>query len=80
LIRLSRAPKDPGADAAKLTKREAEILKWAKEGKTSFETSVILNISERTVNFHVGNILKKLNVINRVQAVATALERGIIGW
>ena len=80
LIRRSRAPKDPGASAAKLTKREVEILKWAKEGKTSFETSVILSISERTVNFHVGNILKKLNAINRVQAVAAALERGIIGW
>ena len=80
LIRLSRAPKDPGASEAKLTKREIEVLKWVKEGKTSFETSVILSISERTVNFHVGNILKKLNVINRVQAVATALEMGIIGW
>ncbi len=80
LIRLSRATKDPWANAVKLSKREIEILKWAKEGKTSFETSVILSISERTVNFHVGNILKKLNVINRVQAVAAALEKGIIGW
>jgi DNA-binding CsgD family transcriptional regulator len=80
LIRLSRAPKESGARAAKLTKREVEVLKWTKEGKTSFETSVILSISERTVNFHVGNILKKLDAINRVQAVAAALEKGIIGW
>ena len=67
-------------DVPRLSNRELEVLKWIKEGKTSYETSVILSISERTVNFHVGNIIRKLDVINRIQAVAKALEKGLIGW
>lgn len=80
LRRLPGGKEIPQTPSTKLSKREIEVLQWIKEGKTSYEASVILNISERTVNFHVRNILEKLDVMNRVQAVATALKRGIIGW
>jgi len=55
-----------------LSPREREVLKWLKCGKTSWAISVILRISERTVNYHVNNIMRKLNVINRIQAVSEA--------
>ncbi len=55
-----------------LSPREKEVLKWLKCGKTSWAISVILQISERTVNYHVNNIMRKLGVINRMQAVSAA--------
>jgi len=61
-----------------LTNREKECLLWATEGKTSWETSQILNISERTVTFHLQNVQGKLGVNNRQQAVARAVTLGII--
>lgn len=61
-----------------LTDRELETLKWLKLGKTSWEISVILNISERTVNFHINNIIKKLNATNRTHAVAIACSMGVL--
>ena len=61
-----------------LTQRENECLHWAAAGKTSWETSRILRCSESTVNFHIRNIINKLNVSNRRQAVARALAIGLI--
>lgn len=61
-----------------LTKKEVEVLHWVKEGKSTWEISVILQCSSRTVNFHVNNIKKKLNSISRAQAVAIGLHYGII--
>ncbi len=61
-----------------LTKREVECLKWVSDGKTSWEVSVILSISERTVLFHLTNIQKKLNTTNRLQSVAKSIVMGLI--
>lgn len=61
-----------------LTQREKQCLLWATEGKTTWETSRILNISERTVTFHMQNVQNKLGVGNRQQAVARAVSLGII--
>lgn len=80
LMRLAEDEEETIAFNPKLTNREIEVLKWLKEGKSSNDVSVILNISERTVNFHCNNILRKLDAVNRVQAVAVALEKRIIGW
>ncbi len=66
-----------GRDA--LTPREVEVLRWLRKGKTSWDISVILMISERTVNYHVGNIMQKLDVTNRMQAVSEAANRELIG-
>lgn len=61
-----------------LTSRERECLLWAAEGKTSWEISQILSISERTVIFHLQNAGDKLKVSNRQQAVARALSMGLL--
>ena len=63
----------------RLSNREMEVLLWLKRGKSSWEIAVILNITERTVNFHVKNIMTKLNAVSRTQAVALAIEKGLIG-
>jgi|GEM_PF-952084 len=61
-----------------ITRKEYEVLKWLKEGKTSWEISMILNIGESTVNFHVTNIMRKLNATKRTQAVAVAIQNKLI--
>ena len=61
-----------------LSKRELEVLNWAKEGKSNWDISLILTISERTVKFHFSNIFKKLEVLNRSQAIARAIHHGLI--
>lgn len=61
-----------------LTKRELEVLRWAKEGKSAWEISAILAITERTVKFHLSNIFNKLDVNNRYQAIAKAFSFGLL--
>ncbi|MDD2336341.1 MAG: LuxR C-terminal-related transcriptional regulator [Geobacteraceae bacterium] len=68
----------PNADSTVLSPREKEVLDWLKQGKSSWDISVILDISERTVNFHVYNIMGKLGATNRPQAVAVAASLGLI--
>ncbi len=63
---------------AKLTEREVEVLRWTGDGKTSAETSEILKISERTVNFHVANAMAKFNTTNKTAAVARAVTLGLL--
>lgn len=62
----------------RLSEREMEVLKWAKVGKSNWEVSVILNISERTVKFHMRNIYRKLEVTNKSHAIAKAMKLGIV--
>jgi DNA-binding CsgD family transcriptional regulator len=62
----------------RLSNREKEVLRWIQAGKTSWEISVILGISERTIKFHVSNIILKMDVVNRTQAAATAVQLGLI--
>ncbi len=61
-----------------LSLREKEVLTWLKKGKSNWDISKILNISRRTVTFHVTNIMQKLNAVSRTQAVAVAIEQGLI--
>jgi len=61
-----------------LTDREREVLQWTAAGKTSWEISMILHISERTANAHINSAARKLNATNRVSAVVNALRRGEI--
>jgi len=62
----------------KLSEREIICLRWAAEGKTSWETATILGLSERTINFHLQNACGKLHVHNRRAAVARALRQGLL--
>ena len=61
-----------------LTDREKQCLLWAAEGKTTWETSHILGVSERTVIFHLQNAADKLKVVRRQHAVARAISLGLI--
>jgi transcriptional regulator EpsA len=56
-----------------LTLREKEILNWIYRGKSNIEIGLILGLSPFTVKNHVQKILRRLNVLNRAQAVGKAL-------
>lgn len=63
-----------------LSNREIEVLKWAAIGKTSWEMSLILEITERTVNFHLSNSAEKMGVKGRCAACSAAIAQGIIDF
>jgi LuxR family transcriptional regulator, quorum-sensing system regulator BjaR1 len=63
---------------AKLSRREREILGWASRGKSAWETSSILSISENTVIEHLREVRRKLDVATTIQAVAEGIRRGEI--
>jgi LuxR family quorum sensing-dependent transcriptional regulator len=68
----------PAKPKKKLTPRECECLKWTSVGKTSWEISQILNISQYTADWYLASAAKKLGAVNRTQAVAEALRQGLI--
>lgn len=55
-----------------LSARELEILRWTADGKIADEIGIILNISPRTVSFHLTNIMQILSVPNKTAAVSRA--------
>lgn len=61
-----------------LTSKERDCLRWVAQGKTSWEVGQIMNIAEPTVVFHLKNLMKKLDVVNRAQALAVAIRLGLI--
>ena len=65
-------------ESIRLTMREVECLLWTAEGKSAWEISSILNCSERTVNFHLLNAMRKLGVYSKTHAVAKMLSLGLV--
>ena len=61
-----------------LSKRERQVLEYLANGKSNKEIGAILCVSELTVKGHVRSILEKLDAKGRSQAIAIALERGLI--
>lgn len=59
-----------------LTAREIEIVRLVAQGMTNKQVAAMLQISARTVNFHLNNIFSKLNVNSRTEAAIYALRRG----
>lgn len=57
-----------------LTRRETECLQWVARGKSSAEIAIIIGISVRGVDFHIESARKKLDAVNRAQAVAIAIS------
>jgi two-component system, NarL family, response regulator len=64
--------------SSELSDRELEVLQLITTGKSTQAISKALNITERTVNFHINHILSKLGVDDRTQAVIVAIRRGIV--
>lgn len=71
------AEADDGA-AGRLTERERQVLSLVSEGLTNRSIAAQLSLSENTVKYHLKNILQKLHLRNRAQAVAYALESGLL--
>lgn len=69
---------DGAGQRRELTLREREVLHWIAAGKSSWDISVILGISERTVNWLIARATRKLNAVNRTQAVVNAIRAGQI--
>ncbi|MEB0225101.1 autoinducer binding domain-containing protein [Pseudomonas sp. 10S4] len=70
--------KAPKPSMPHLSPREVEVLKLSADGKTAYEISRILSLSERTVNFHVHSAIQKLGVCNKIAAVIAAARAGAI--
>lgn len=68
----SKKPEGP-----ELTERELDVLLLLAQGDGDREIADKLSISERTVHFHVGNILSKLHLANRTQAALYAIKKGL---
>lgn len=67
-----------GKHSAELTEREQEVLRQLAFGRTNHEIAEALVVSDETVKTHVGNILTKLQLAHRTQAVIYALKKGLI--
>jgi NarL family two-component system response regulator LiaR len=65
----------PGQD---LTERESDVLLLITRGYTNRQIAIDLAITPATVKFHVGNILSKLNVSSRTEAVVKALQHNLV--
>ena len=74
----AQSNRPPGRTEFKLSDRELEVMTWAARGKFSSDISGILGISERTVNFHMDNAMKKMRVGTRIQAAVKCVMLGII--
>jgi DNA-binding NarL/FixJ family response regulator len=76
LHHISRRAAAPALDS--LTPRELEVLEAIAVGRTNKEIASELDITERTVKFHVSSILDKLDAGNRTEAVAIATRLGLL--
>ena len=80
----ARAKDQAGANAATtadnrtLTRRQVEVLQMVAQGHTYKEIAGALNITERTVEYHMGEILNRLHLQNRAQVIAYATRTGLI--
>lgn len=67
-----------GLSETHLTPREREVLQLIAEGNTNKETAAILSISERTVEKHRANVMKKLDVSDLPTLISEAIKRDLI--
>jgi DNA-binding NarL/FixJ family response regulator len=68
----------PRRDALRLSEREREVLRLVADGMATKQVARSLGITERTVKFHVNSIFHKLGADSRAQAVALAVQRGLL--
>jgi LuxR family quorum sensing-dependent transcriptional regulator len=68
----------PTADLPRLTDRERDCLAFVADGRTDWEISELMGISESTTRFHLNNARRTLGAVNRAQAVARFAARGML--
>ncbi|WP_342722659.1 autoinducer binding domain-containing protein [Bradyrhizobium sp. B097] len=68
----------PARGSATLTQRERQCLAWVARGKTVADIAVLVQISPRTVVFHLENARRKLDAATIAQCVGEALRRGLL--
>ncbi len=73
---IARTPGQSSADV--LTEREMDVLRGMATGLNNLQIAQKLSIGERTVRYHVENILAKLKAANRMEAVIVAIQRGLV--
>ncbi|OON37010.1 autoinducer response regulator [Izhakiella australiensis] len=61
-----------------ITSKENRVLYWASKGKTYKEIALIVGVQERTVKFHMGNIVRKLEAVNAKHAIRLASELKLV--
>ena len=77
-IAQALAPHRAMTEPVTLSEREAECLIWMARGKTNWEISEILSLSEKTIQTYLENTKRKLGVYTKTQAVVKAIMRGLI--
>lgn len=63
----------------RLSMREKDVLRWTADGKTAGEIADVINITERTVNFHISKAMEKLNCVNKTATTVKAILLGLLG-
>jgi len=77
VIKELHQPAVPPATDEQLSEREVQVLKCVARGMPNQQIARTLAIKEGTVRIHVGNILNKLQLVNRTQAALYALRKGL---
>lgn len=78
LIAETLPKRSPKTSTQHLSPREIDVLKLAAAGKTADESARILNLSARTINFHIQSSIAKLRANNKISAIIAAIKAGYI--
>jgi DNA-binding CsgD family transcriptional regulator len=78
VLKSPRRSSKKDSQRLRFSDREKEVLLWVAQGKSSAEISLILGISQRTVNAYIYKMMEKLKAVNRPQMVAIAFRKGLL--